>query len=189
MSANQVTSETSPLLFHEEQRFTQWWLRVAVAAVNIAAVIVLYEFWTGRLENGVGNLAPPLNVLLGSLMMTTWLIGPLTLFILLFSKLTTQVRADGLYIRFRPFHWRWRRMELEKVTQVRAVTYSALVDYGGWGLRWVPGGAWAYNVKGNQGVRLDCPGMRHILIGSQRAEELAAAVHKIWSRSAASTKS
>ena len=38
----------------------------------------------------------------------------------------------------------------------------------------------AYNVSGREGVRLDFADGKHLLIGSQRAEELAAAIQTWW---------
>jgi hypothetical protein len=38
------------------------------------------------------------------------------------------------------------------------------------------GKGWAYNVRGNRGVQLELANGKRILIGSQRAEELAGAI-------------
>ena len=55
------------------------------------------------------------------------------------------------------------------------MTYSPLVEYGGWGIRgW--GKNVALNARGNRGVRLMLMDGRRVLVGSQRAEELAAAL-------------
>ena len=58
-----------------------------------------------------------------------------------------------------------------------ARTYRPLLEYGGWGIRYAPfGKGWAYNVHGSQGVQLELTNGKRILIGSQRAEELARAI-------------
>jgi len=95
-------------------------------------------------------------------------------------KLVTEVRPDGLYVRFVPLHRSSRHIPLDhNLLAVRPITYS-IVDYGGWGIRWVSGGK-AYNVSGNQGVRLDLASGRHLMIGSQRADELAATIESVLS--------
>ena len=57
-----------------------------------------------------------------------------------------------------------------------ARTYRPILEYGGWGIRYTMGRGWAYNVSGNQGVQLELASGKRILIGSQRAEELARAI-------------
>jgi hypothetical protein len=90
-------------------------------------------------------------------------------------NLTTEVRSDGLYIRFFPFHLSFRRIPLDDLKAYEARTYSALREYGGWGIRWGWRGK-AYNVRGNRGVQLELSNGERILIGSQRAEQLAEAL-------------
>ncbi len=51
--------------------------------------------------------------------------------------------------------------------------YSPITEYGGWGIRWSPHRGWAYNVGGSKGVQLGRANGKRILIGSQRADELA----------------
>jgi hypothetical protein len=58
-----------------------------------------------------------------------------------------------------------------------ARTYRPILEYGGWGIRYSPfGQGCAYNVSGNRGVQLELADGQRILIGSQRAEELARAI-------------
>jgi hypothetical protein len=93
-------------------------------------------------------------------------------------KLITEVRSDGLYIRFLPFHLSFRRIPLEDMAGFEARMYRPIREYGGWGIRFGRGGR-AYNVSGNRGVRIDYANGKHILIGSQRADELAAAIGSV----------
>jgi hypothetical protein len=90
-------------------------------------------------------------------------------------RLVTQVRHDGIYLRFIPFHWRWVRIEPERIKGVQARTYNPLLEYGGWGIRYGARGK-AYTISGNRGVELEFANGRTLLIGSQRAEELASVI-------------
>ena len=66
-------------------------------------------------------------------------------------------------------------MTVNEIVVARARTYSPLREYGGWGLRgW--GTSRAYNVSGNRGVELTLQDGSSIMIGSQRADELAQAI-------------
>ena len=110
------------------------------------------------------------------------LFGLALLVVFYLSKLQTEVRRDGLYVRFYPFHLTARKKPLEKVVSLRAITYRPIWDYGGWGMRFGRGGR-AYNVRGRQGVRLEFDNGKHLLIGSQRPEELAAAIETLLKES------
>ena len=93
-----------------------------------------------------------------------------------FMGLNTEVRRDGLYVRFVPFHLRYLRFGYEDLRSFEARTYSPIGEYGGWGIRgW--GREKAYNVSGNRGVQLVFHDERRLLIGSQQADELANAMH------------
>jgi len=68
-----------------------------------------------------------------------------------------------------------RRIRLADIAAARADTYAPLAEYGGWGIRgW--GRNVALNARGDRGVRLMLTDGRRVLVGSQRAEELAAAL-------------
>ena len=88
-------------------------------------------------------------------------------------KLVTEVRADGLHVRFSPF---WARViRFTDIEHCEARTYRPIVEYGGWGIRWGLRGK-AYNVRGNRGVQLELSNGKRLLIGSQRADGLAEAI-------------
>jgi hypothetical protein len=59
-----------------------------------------------------------------------------------------------------------------ETTHAEVRTYSPLREYGGWGIRG-PRKRRAYNVSGDEGVQLVLVDGCVVLIGSQRANELA----------------
>ena len=91
------------------------------------------------------------------------------------ARLTTEVRADGVYVKFFPFHLSFRRFGWEEIERYEATTYSPLGEFGGWGIRWRPG-AIAYNVGGDEGVRFERASGRSVLVGSRRPEEMVRAI-------------
>ncbi|MCL4467921.1 MAG: DUF6141 family protein [Deltaproteobacteria bacterium] len=95
--------------------------------------------------------------------------------ILYTAQLMTEVRTDGLYIRFKPFHASYRRFGFESLKTYTACTYRPIMDYGGYGIHrgWK---GWAYNVSGNSGVQIDLVNGKKIMIGSQKSEELVHAL-------------
>lgn len=91
-------------------------------------------------------------------------------------RLRVVVDETSLRIRFRPF--REKVIAHDDIQAGEEVTYSPIGEYGGWGLRYRPGFGWAYNVSGKQGVVVTLKDGTRMLIGSQRAHELATALEK-----------
>lgn len=153
------------VLFREEQRFRQPWLWVLLAASAVPALVIGVLAITAWGDRWVGTIV--LALVLGM---------PL-----LFSRLTlrTEVRRDGLHLRFRPFVWH-RHLRPEDLAEATARTYRPLSEYGGWGLRWGSSGI-AYNVSSDRGVQLVLTDGKRLLVGSQRPEELAAAIEAMRS--------
>ena len=150
-----MREETGNVVFEEEQRFRQpwlWMLFIAEAAL-FGGLIVKHPH-------------PPAVIALVILVVG----GSFLMF--LFWTMRTEVRSDSVYIRFWPMK---RRIPLEDIKSVEARTYSPIREYGGWGFRYGRSGK-AYNVSGNRGVQLELKSGEHILIGSQKADDLAAAI-------------
>lgn len=159
-------------LFHEEQRFTQWWVWLIILVGVSPAWYIWWRHLLVRRTSGADAVADWVVWLV-------WLGVGVVLPVLFASmRLVTQVRYDGVYIRFVPFHWRWVKIPAERIQEAHARTYNALLEYGGWGIRYGARGK-AYNVSGNRGVELQFADGRTLLIGSQRAEELEKAIQTI----------
>jgi len=173
-----VDSESDPI-FREVQRFHQFWVWLLIIALPLLLVgpfgygmvkqLVLGQPWGDRpMSDTALAIVGTLSILFG--------IGMLALF--LSAKLITEVRKDGLFVRFVPFHLSFHKIPLENLEQCEARHYRPIREYGGWGIRFAWKGK-AYNVSGDLGVRLDYSTGRHLLIGSQRPEELAQAIASV----------
>ena len=68
-----------------------------------------------------------------------------------------------------------RRVALVDIASALPVTYSPIVEYGGWGIKGMPSNS-ALNARGNQGVRLTLRSGKRVLIGSQKPDALADAL-------------
>ena len=71
--------------------------------------------------------------------------------------------------------WRSRRVPLDSIQSVEAITHDIARDYGGYGIRSTRDGK-AYVAGGSQAVRMTLDGREKVVVGSQRPDELAAAV-------------
>lgn len=158
----------SPTNFREEQRFTQTWiwaLVLGLAALWIAIAGIQLGF---GIKVGNNPASDGLLIAIGILpvVVLPLLIGTL--------RLTVEVRDGALHVRFFPFVRKVIR--LSEIRSAEARTYRPILEYGGWGIRWGGRNGWAYNVKGNRGVQLELANGKRLLIGSQKADELAAAI-------------
>ena len=140
--------------FSEEQRFRQAWLWAGLAASSALSL----KRWRRR-----GGWVPGLEAL-ASVASVGWFA---------WGRLVVRVEPEALEVRFTPFVR--RRVPLGEISSWQVVTYRPVRDYGGWGIRWRPGG-WAYTVSGDRGVRVRLKDGREILVGSRRPEELADAI-------------
>jgi len=153
--------------FREEQRFEWFWnlvtaLPALLVGFGLFRQIVLHKPIMD--EPGSSMLLwPAFGVTVATFI---WFLG---------IRLVTEVRDDELWIRFywlRPAHV----IKWNEIAKVEAITYRPIRDFGGWGVRWAPRGI-LYNTRGNRGVRVYLTTGRRVLVGSQRADELAQAIN------------
>ena len=119
-------------LFEENQKFTQWWLWVILLSFPIISV--------GPFDEN------PIN----------WyhvLIGLGIPFLFYIFQLRIKVSVEGLHYQFSPFHFKSHTIKIEDIEKFKAMSYSPLKEYGGWGIRFGFKGK-AYNVRGNKGVKV-----------------------------------
>lgn len=156
--------------FEEQQHFRQWWLwAVLLLTTGVIWFGFIYQVVLG---NAWGSRPPPDWVLW--MCLALFGIGLPWFFIAL--RLDTVVDEEAIRVRLRPF--RWRTITHANVLECAARTYRPIREYGGWGIRYAPKRGWAYNVHGNRGVHLTLMEGKPVLIGSQREEDLAAAINE-----------
>jgi len=141
-------------LFEEKQKFTQWWLWVILLSFPIISV--------GPFDNNEINLY---YVLIG-------LAIPLLFYLF---ELRLKVNNDGLHYQFSPFHLKFHTIKMDEIESFKAMQYSPLKEYGGWGIKYGFKGK-AYNVSGNKGVKVFLKNGANIMFGSQQYKELANAL-------------
>ena len=165
-------SETdgATLLFREVQQFRQPWIWMVLIVTSLTA------FWAA--------VSP---FLLDSHWQERWILHIiLILFGLIFglglpwvfylTKLTTEIRSDGLFISFYPLLFSQIKIPFENIQSCVAIQYKPLRDYGGWGVRSVPK-ATVYNVSGDRAIQIELVNGSKILIGSGNAENLSRTIN------------
>jgi len=162
-------SNKGEISFHEVQPARMWWawlIILAIAAFAWWSFIVQIVF-----ETPVGT-----NPASDAVVVVIWVAFGIEFPLFFYSvKLITDVRTDGIYVRLFPV---WSRaVALKDIVRSDPRRYRPLVDYGGWGIRFGGHKKRAYNMSGNRGVELELTDGTHLLIGSQRPEELASAIN------------
>ena len=157
--------------FHEEQQFRQMWVWIILIIPTIILwYIAIQELVFG---NTVGN-----SNMSKEMMFAFWF-GFGVLFPLFFYKLKliTQVRRDGLYIKFAPIHFSFKKIQLDNLKRNFVRNYDPIGEYGGWGIKYGKNGK-VYNVSGNRGVQLEFMDRKNILSGSQKPDQLNSAIEQ-----------
>ena len=146
-------------MFIETQRFTQWWLWLIIIGSWIA---MMYS---------IATVSPPTT----STFMISFSVGMLLPVLFWQMKLVTRIAEEGIYVRFTPFHFKEKFYDWDSLSACYVRTYSPLLEYGGWGIKYGFGGqGLVYNVAGKVGLQLKFKKGDPVLIGTQKGEEINA---------------
>jgi hypothetical protein len=161
-------NESPKILFSETQRFSVMLVAPLVLLFLVAIFLEGHIVFRPVLEteDWWPRWSLPLSI-------AGIVINVVVTLILVFCRLQTRLDTSALYIRFFPFHFRYKKIDFNDIATVYARSYQPLGEFGGWGIRWGSSGK-AYNVSGNRGVQLELKNGKKILIGSQHADALAA---------------
>lgn len=158
---------TEKILFSETQKFNQWWLWVVL--IGFCAFFLLGTYKQLFLGITFGD-----NPMSNNGLVITNVFFAVFVLIFLMLKLETQIQANGIYVRFFPFHFTFKFYAFDVLEKVYVRKYSPLWEYGGWGLRYgMFGKGKAFNVSGDQGLQLEFKDGSRLLIGTQKPTEIA----------------
>ncbi|RLG14578.1 MAG: hypothetical protein DRN71_02890 [Candidatus Nanohalarchaeota archaeon] len=169
----------SAATFHEDQQFRQTWVWLLILpGTAIVWYITIQEL---IFNNPIGN-SNGSNTMTFILCIMFGILFPIFFYNL---KLTTEVRNNGLYIRFSPIHLKFKKIPIDKETKHYIRTYKPITEYGGWGIKFGPKGK-VFNVSGNLGVQLEFTNGKKLLIGSQKPQQLDSAIRQYLEKEGAS---
>ena len=164
---------TPPAAIYREEQAFGWWVYALLAVVGVALVAV---GWVGA-HHARGDVAPPatawpmevpLGLAVGLTLPAFLVVGML--------RMITEVTPAELRVWFGWLPTYRRAVPIAAIKRLEVVRYRPILDYGGWGVRAGRDGECALHARGNRGVRLHLTDGSRLLIGSQRPEELAAAL-------------
>lgn len=146
------------LIYFEEQKFSQRWLKIILYAAFIICLSV-----------------PLLSGSAGSFNLLTFIPAIFLLAIIFFfrqMKLTLILDANNVAYKFRPFHKKNQTIKRRDIKNIAVVTYDPIGDFGGWGIRFGKN-AKAYSVRGPYGLEITLNSGKSILIGTTNPEKLS----------------
>jgi len=158
----------SKIIFSEKQSIKPRWIWIIF--ISLFSIFVYTLIMQVFLNKPVGNEPTSDTVL--------WLNGGLLFLVFLLIKnmiLRVEIREDGIYYKYSPIHLKWRMISYSNIKSAYIRKYSALKEYGGFGVRLGFGSKGrALNVRGNMGLQLEFNDNKSkLLIGTQKPEELA----------------
>lgn len=161
------------ILFTERQKFKQWWIWLILLGINGLFLFGVFKQVIGGQQFGDN----PINNT-GLLILTACSILFTLLFLIL--RLDTVIKRNGIYVRFFPFHLKFKYYPWDSLTKSFVRRYSPLSEYGGWGLRvGLYGKGMAFNVSGDKGLQLEFKDNKKLLIGTNKPDELTETLRKI----------
>lgn len=164
------------ILFLERQRFKQWWIWLILLFLNGLLIFgVIKQVIIGQQFGDEPTSDSALMILTAILLIIS--------FLLLNFQLTTIITEEGVFVRFFPFHFRYREFYWDNLLKVFVRTYKPISEYGGWGLRYgILGEGKAYNISGNKGIQLVLKNGPKILIGTNRPDEVSEVLNSLGCR-------
>jgi hypothetical protein len=156
---------SSRILFKETQKFRQWWLWLILIFVAADILWVTVHELKSSQGDAFERMMPLILLLI-----------PISVILFILSiKLETEIREDGIYVRFFPIYKQFRFYTWEAIEQAYVRTYKPLAEYGGWGLRGF-GNNRALNISGKEGLQLVMKDGRKLLVGTEKPQEIAEAL-------------
>ncbi|MBL7917403.1 MAG: hypothetical protein JNM96_03340, partial [Bacteroidia bacterium] len=127
--------------FKEIQKFRQWWLVLIL-------LIILFTFTCAVIRQLIYNIPFGTNPVNNTGLITLAIIIFLLCAFILIIKLETKINQQGIYVRFYPFHLKFKFLSWDEIDNAYTREYSPITEYGGWGLRIsLSGNGKAYNVS------------------------------------------
>ena len=164
------------ILFHEEQRFTRWWLGLILGSALLAIVIPLVNELSAHSWDTNSEDFSRL-ILYGSVAV---LFIVAVLIVLVLSRLKTKITYDGIFITFPPLKRKSYRIKVQEIERFEIRKYRAKREYGGYGFRSRRTFGQSYTISGNVGLQLYLKNGKKLLIGTQKKQAIEYAMIKLF---------
>ena len=167
------------VLYQEEQRFDQIWMKIPLYLIAIGNVFLFGYGIYHQLKAGKPWGENPMSDT-GLIVVSCFTIALWTGVFLLFqkSKLITKITGTEIRLRYPPFFSKEKIIPIETIKMMEVRKYNPIWEFGGWGIRHGIKGK-AYNVKGNIGLQIYFKNGKRLLIGTQKKDQVEWATNKL----------
>lgn len=159
-------------IYEERQRFNIPWLKYLIL---LPALFVWYIFYEQIILNKPWGKNPAPDAVV---VMLVVLIGILTPLLFYKTELILQVRTDGFYYRFFPFHRRFHYLLWTDIARYERITFSAVKDFGGYGIRYAKGEK-IFVFQGKEGIRFYLRNGKRVVFSAARVDSLSGAISSV----------
>ncbi len=167
-----VAAIRPPAAIYREEQFFAWWRYVLLAVMVCIGWFSIAWNHPGQAAAGVVVRGPvlelPLSLIVGLVLPPALVVGVL--------KMSTEVTPVQCRVWYGFIPTYRRAIPLDEIKRIEVVSYRPFRDHYFWGVRTTRDGERVLTARGDRGVRLHLSDGSRVLIGSQRAEELAAAL-------------
>lgn len=115
--------EETELIFREEQRFSLWLRWLVVLSMALIVPFSIFPLTKMPSEQGPPEILPIILLIVAGVFVP---IAIRSLFGLL--KLETEVRSDGLFVRYFPFHIHFKRFTTDDLSEYYARKYKPIFE-------------------------------------------------------------
>lgn len=153
-------------LYEERQYFRQWWIWLLLLIPMILLGFGIVKQVVFKEPFGDNPMTD------SGLVISAGLLAVLAFLFIIF-RLDTQIKQDGIYVRFYPVRLRFKYYSWDEISKCYLREYNPFVEFGGWGIRYsLSGRGRALNISGNQGLQIEFKNGKKLLIGTRRPEEM-----------------
>ncbi|MBN1340118.1 MAG: hypothetical protein JXA03_12390 [Bacteroidales bacterium] len=175
------------VLFKEEQGFMKpkIWLILAPVWGSVMILLLIGLYRQLYLGEPWGDDPMPDSGLI-TLFFVVVLAMAVSIFLMAKSRLIVEIRDNGLWYRYPPFLSRFRQISREAIERYEVRQYSAIREYGGYGIRKrrlnLRNRGDAYITGGNTGLQLYLVDGKKVLFSTQRKEAILYAMEKMMTK-------
>jgi hypothetical protein len=151
----------------EERTGYAWWVHGVMLFVVLACLtpyLTALGLIPGLHRSPDAGALPRLPLYLG--------LGIPVLFYGLMGELRTRVTDTEIRLAWGAAELIRKRVPFSEIRAARAVTYSPLTEFGGWGIRWSAKGKTSWTTRGNRALRLEMADGKVLYVGSDRPERI-----------------
>ncbi len=159
-------------IFREVQRLRHGFLWITVVVLAVLSWQMILE---RRLTHWPSDFSQATKISLICAWIFFGIVMPL---FMVFCRIITEIRSDGIYVRCIPFERRYLHIPFTDFKRYEIRTCHLLYEFGGFDSQEGFSGQ-AYNFGGDVGIQFNMLDGRQIMIGTHRSDEFVKVLHSI----------